>query len=284
MNFNAQYYDQRYNPRLSEPNAQDHVERWIRRSVEARKKMSGHLDVAYGDRKRMETLDLFRAEGRSRALLMFIHGGYWRARDKSEQSFVALPFVKAGVTVAMINYALCPAVQVEDIVLQVLQAGAWLYRNGNNFGAPVGSLYVAGHSAGGHLTAMTLAAQWPKFAADLPTKVVKGALSISGIYDVEPIMHAPTINVDVRLNARQVKKVSPLLMPPATNAPLYTAVGGKEQEGFQEQNRWIREKWKKVAGNHIACPDDNHFTILDRLGDANSGLCKGALKMMGIGR
>src|SRR4029078_5562206 len=108
-----------------------------------------------------------RAKGASGALLMFIHGGYWRALDKSQHSFVAEPFVSAGVTVAMINYALCPAVTVDEIVRQVLQATAWLYRNFNNFGAPPGPLFVAGHSAGGHLTAMTLAAQWPRFAPDL---------------------------------------------------------------------------------------------------------------------
>src|SRR5581483_6438172 len=85
-----------------------------------------------------------------------------------QHTFVALPFVRAGATVAVVNYALCPAVTVEDIVRQILQATAWLYRNGANFGAPAGPLYVAGHSAGGHLTAMMLAAQWPKFAADLP--------------------------------------------------------------------------------------------------------------------
>jgi arylformamidase len=284
MKHDADYYESRYNPRLADPKHAAHVERWISKSVAARAQMTGHLDIPYGDRARQETLDLFRAEGQSRALLMFIHGGYWRARDKSEQSFVALPYVKAGITVAMINYALCPAVKVEDIVLQVLQAGAWLYRNGNNFGAPVGSLYVAGHSAGGHLTAMTLAAQWPKFAADLPPNIVKGALSVSGIYDVEPIMHSPSINADVRFDAKQVKKVSPLFMPPAGDAPFYTAVGGQEQEGFHEQNRWIREKWAKVVRDDIPCPDDNHFTILDRFGDSSSALCKGALKMMRVGR
>ena len=170
MKHNAEYYESRYNPRVVEPRHQEHVDRWIANSATSRKQMHGHIDLAYGDPKAKETLDLFRAEGECRALLMFIHGGYWRARDKSEQSFVALPFVKAGVSVAMINYALCPAVRVEDIVLQVLQAAAWLYRNGNNFSAPIGKLYVAGHSAGGHLTAMTLAARCRNSPPTCPRK------------------------------------------------------------------------------------------------------------------
>ncbi len=278
---NAAYYESAYNPRLVVLDYASHFERWRKKAKEARGKLSGYLDVPYGPHP-MEKLDIFRAKGQSRALMVFIHGGYWRALDKGDYSFVAVPFVQRGVTVALINYALCPAVHVQDIVLQVLQACAWLYRNGNNFGAPAGKLFVSGHSAGGHLTAMTLAAQWPKFSPDLPKKVVQAGLPISGVYDVEPIMHTPSINVDVRYTLPEVKRVSPAFMPPATDAPLYTAVGGKEQEGFHLQNRLIREKWESVAKDDFACPEDNHFTILDRFADPGSALFKGALKMMGV--
>ena len=214
---------------------------------------------------------------------MFIHGGYWRGLDKGQHSFVATPFVEAGITVAMINYALCPAVTVEDIVRQVLQAAAWLYRNGGNFGAPHGELRVAGHSAGGHLTAMMLAAQWPRFAADLPAKIVQAGLAISGVFDVTPVMHTPSVNVDIRLDPGMAQKVSPVFMPPATDAPLYLAVGGREQDGFHEQHALIKRNWSKVVAGEIACPDDNHFTILERLADPQSALFKGALKMMEVG-
>jgi arylformamidase len=283
MNKDANYYESAYNPRIAVPEFNDHFERWRARSHEAQQALSGraYLDVAYGSDP-MQKLDVYRAKGPSQALLVYIHGGYWRALDKNMQSFVAPPFVERGVTVASINYALCPAVQLQDIVLQVLQACAWLYRNGPNFGAPRDRLFISGHSAGGHLTAVTLAALWPQFAADLPKKVVQGGLSISGIYDVEPVMKTPSVNVDVRLDPKQARRVSPAFMPPATDAPLYTAVGGKEQEGFHEQNKLIREKWKAIAKDDFACPEDNHFTILDRFADPESALFKGALKMMEV--
>jgi arylformamidase len=283
MEKDAAYYESAYNPRIAVPEFNDHFERWKKRSQQARQALAGRAynDVAYGPGP-MEKLDIYRAKGESQALLVYIHGGYWRALDKSIQSFVAPPFVERGVTVASINYALCPSVQVQDIVLQVLQACAWLYRNGTNFGAPRDRMFVSGHSAGGHLTAMTLAALWPKFAADLPKKVVQGGLSISGVYDVEPVMSTPSVNVDVRLEPKQARRVSPAYLPPSADAPLYTAVGGKEQEGFHEQNRLIRAKWKGVVKDDIACPDDNHFTILDRFADPKSALFSGALKMMGV--
>jgi len=277
----AAYFESAYNPRLAVPEFADHFERWRKKSAVARAALSGYLDVPYGPHP-MEKLDIFRAKSQSRALLVFIHGGYWRALDKSDHSFIAVPFVERGVTMALLNYALAPSVHVQDIVLQVLQACAWLYRNGTNFGAPPGRLFVSGHSAGGHLTAMTLAALWPQFSADLPRKVVQGGLSVSGVYDVAPIMHTPSVNVDVRLTPLEASRISPALMPPATDAPLYTAVGGQEQEGFHQQNKLIRGKWRSVAKDDLACPDDNHFTILERLASPGSALFLGAMRMLGL--
>jgi arylformamidase len=272
-------FEQRYNPRLAVPEFAQFFERWGERSAQARAQMDGYLDVAYGPHP-MEKLDIFRAEGRSHALLMFIHGGYWRALDKKDHSFIAREFVRRGITVALINYALCPSVKVEDIVLQTLQATAWLHRNAGNFGAPAGRLFVAGHSAGGHLTAMTLAAQWPKVAPDLPKKVVQGALAISGVFDVSAIIDVPSVNCDVRLDAAQASYVSPANFPPATDAPFYIAVGGAEQAGFQEQHALIKAKWRKVIAGDIPCPGGNHFTVLDRFAGPESGLFQAAMKMM----
>jgi len=230
----------------------------------------------------MEKMDLFMPAGASRACLMFIHGGYWRALDKKDHSFVAAELVKHGVTVAVPNYALCPAVTVEEIVRQVLQACAWLYRNGTNFGAPLGNLYVSGHSAGGHLTAMAMAALFPVFRPDLPKKMVRGGLAISGVYDLRDIVNVPSVNGDVRLKPPQAEKVSPLFYPPATGAPLYLAAGGKELAPFTVQQAALAAKWKKVVAAEIPCPNDHHFSILDGLADPSSALFKGAMRMMGL--
>jgi arylformamidase len=229
-----------------------------------------------------DKVDIFRAHGRSRALLMFIHGGYWRALDKRDFSFIATEFVRAGVTVAVPNYALCPAVQVRDIVMQMVQACAWLYRNGTNFGSPLHKLYVCGHSAGGHLTAMMLACVWPAYAADLPQRVVRGGLSISGLYDLGDLVKTPSVNEAARLTEQTAIEVSPALMPPATDTPLYVAVGGKEQEGFHRQQRAIARKWRKVLGAEIPCTGDHHFSILDGLVRPDSPLFRASLRMMGL--
>jgi arylformamidase len=272
-------YDLLYNPRLVVADFQQIFDRWERNSERARAKLDGYLDVPYGTTG-AEKLDVFRPKGESRGLLMYVHGGYWRSLDKKRFSFIAPALVEAGIAVAIPNYALCPAVQVEDIVMQMVQACAWLYGNGGNFGAPANRLCLCGHSAGGHLAAMMLACRWPDYSPDLPKKVVSAAMSISGLYDLTEIVKVPSVNCDVRLNEESALKLSPAFLPPATDAPLYTAVGENENEGFHIQNKLIAEKWGKVRRADIPCPGANHFTVLDQLCDPRSGLFQAVLTMV----
>jgi arylformamidase len=274
-------YDLLYNPRLLVPDYEEISARCRRDSEKARATLDCYLDVPYGPTPG-EKLDLFRSQGPSRGLLMFIHGGYWRAQDKANFSFIAPAITAAGITLAVPNYALCPAVEVEDIVMQMVQACAWLYRNGSHFGAAANRLYVAGHSAGGHLTSMMLTTLWPAYAPDLPERTVRGGLSISGIYDLTEMVKVPSVNCDVCLTTETARKLSPAFLPPATDAPLYTAVGDRENEGFHIQNRIIAKNWARVHRADIACPGDNHFTVLDRLADPGSALFAALLQMMGI--
>ena len=281
MRKDAAWWDAQYNNRAAVPEHPRILARWAHESESARKKLRAWLDVPYGEHP-MEKVDIFPAQGESRALLCFIHGGYWRSLDKGDFAFLAPELVKRGVTVAMTNYALCPAVRVQDIVLQQLQACAWLWRNGRNFGAPRGNLYLAGHSAGGQLVAMMMSAIWPLFRPDLPSKVVSGGLAISGLYDLTELLNVPSINDDLHLDAAEARKASPLFYDPTTDAPLYLAVGAKELAPFIEQNRAFGTHWKKVLAEDIACPGDDHFTVLDRLAQPSSALFKGALRMMAL--
>lgn len=281
MRKDTAWWDAQYNNRAAVPEHPQIFARWARDSEAARRKLRAWLDVPYGEHP-MEKLDIFPAQGESRALLCFIHGGYWRSLDKGDFSFLAPELTKRGVTLALPNYALCPAVRVQDIVLQQLQACAWLWRNGRNFGAPRGNLYLAGHSAGGQLVAMMMSAIWPLVAPDLPAKVVSGGLAISGLYDLTDLLHVPSINGDLHLDAVEARKVSPLFYEPTTDAPLYLAVGGNELPPFVEQNAAFAAHWKKVLAADIPCPDDNHFTVLDRLAQPQSAVFKGAIRMMGL--
>lgn len=273
------YHDRQYNARAMIPDHAQIFERGRKRSEEARASLPGRLDIPYGASP-AEKLDIFPAEGRSEALLVFIHGGYWRSRDKSDFSYLAPAFNRRGVTLALPNYGLCPKVGIEDIVKQNLLAVAWLWHYGARYGVNPGRLYVAGHSAGGHLAAMMLAARWNTYMPELPYNLVKGGLAISGIYDLEPLVHAPFVNQDLKLDQALARRLSPVNIPPATTAPLFTAVGGDESEEFKRQNALIARTWRYAFAGDIPMPGCNHLTVLERLADPNSALFQGAMDMM----
>lgn len=278
--YTPEYCEAQYNVRAAIPEHPQIFERWKERSEEARRALPCTLDIAYG-KGLNEALDIFPARGGSRALLTFLHGGFWRALDKSDFSFLARAFVEQGVTVAVVNYALTPAVTVETIVRQMLAAHAWLYRNCERFGAPRNRIYVSGHSAGGHLTAMMLAAVWPSYARGLPEALVTGGLAVSGVYDLEPLLHV-SFNSDVRLDARSVKKLSPVNYRPLRPVPLYTAVGAGESEEFRRQNRLIAARWEHCFRRDIPMPGCHHLSVIERLGEPGSALFAGALELMNV--
>ena len=275
-----EYYERQYNVRAAIPEHPQIFARWKDASEHARSDLACVLDVAYGSGPN-EALDFFHARGAARALLTFLHGGFWRALDKSDFSFVARPFIERGVAVAVVNYALTPAVTVETIVRQMLAAHAWLYRNCERYGAPREAIYVSGHSAGGQLTAMMLAAVWSAYARGLPDDLVKGGLAVSGVYDLEPLLKV-SFNSDLRLDAGSARKLSPIRYRPRRAVPLYTAVGGEESDEFRRQNRLIAARWEHCFRRDIPMPGCHHLDVIEQLGNPGSTLVAGALEMMDL--
>ena len=272
-------YEAQYNARAMIPDHEQIFLRWKTRSIEARAQLPCRLDIPYGATP-TEKLDIFPAVGKSEALLVFIHGGYWRSLDKSDFSFLAREFNRRGVTLALPNYALCPRVGIEDIVKQNLLAIAWLWHYGARYGVNPGRLYIAGHSAGAHLTAMMLAARWSDYMPELPYNLVKGGLAISGIYDLQPLVYAPFVNQDLKLDRALARRLSPASIPPATTAPLFTAVGGDESDEFKRQNALIAKNWRYAFAGDIPMPGRNHLTVVDELAKPESALFRAAIEMM----
>jgi len=275
----AAWYESQYRNRLAVPDHPRIFARWEAASEEARRTPGFRADVRYGAHE-MQTLDLYPAQGECRAALLFLHGGYWMALDKRDHGFAALELTRHGVTVLVANYALCPAVTVEEIVREVLDAGAWLHRDAPELGVPRGKLYISGHSAGGHLTAMALAARWPQLASDLPARLFDAGLCISGVYDLRELVNVPSVNANVRLDAATARRMSPMFVPPATDAPLYLAVGSDELPPFRVQQQQFACEWKRVVAENSVLPGENHYSILLQLLDPASRLFRSAAAMM----
>jgi arylformamidase len=251
-----------------------HIAEWTTLSREAVARLDCRLDVAYGPTP-AERLDIFPARNvRGPApILVFIHGGYWRAMDKDVHRFPALGFAPHGVALATVNYALAPGVSMDEIVRQCRSAVAWVYRHSATFGADAGRVHVSGHSAGGHLTAMMLATDWPAFAPDLPADLVKGGCPISGLYDLEPIRHT-YLNADVRLDADMAARNSPVRLRPRGAGWMVVTAGSLESAEFHRLQKELVAAWRPAGlrVTEVDSPGMHHFNVVTQLARADSRL------------
>jgi len=164
------------------------------------------------------------------------------------------------------NYSLCPTVTVDTIALQSAHALAWVHRHAARHGGNEQSIVVVGHSAGGHLATMLLTCDGQRLAPDLPPRLLRSAVSISGLYDLTPIAAAPSLQIDLRLTPEVIARASPALFAAPVGARLASVVGGLESEEFLRQNRLIRECWgEAVVAVCEELPGRNHFSVLDEL-------------------
>ena len=277
------WLDTQYNNRARIPDHAQIFAEWSRASALARAQSPCHLDLRYGPSP-AQTLDVFpAANGNAPApVLVFIHGGYWRSLDKRDHSFVAPAFTQAGAMVVVPNYALCPAVSMQTIALQMTHALAWTYRHAAQYGGEPKRIVVVGHSAGGHLAALLLTCRWREVGRDLPVHLLRTALSISGLFDLEPLRHTPFLQPDLRLTPASVARLSPAGLP-APAGRLHAVVGADESEEFLRQNLLIRKAWGvRSVPTCEALASLNHLNILNDLADPRAQLHRLALGLLGL--
>ncbi|HRK40187.1 MAG TPA: alpha/beta hydrolase [Burkholderiaceae bacterium] len=291
------WLDSQYNNRALVPTFGQHLQRWAADSAAARQRLSqAHLDVPYLTSERVRAfvgstgtsdtagttvpgpaLDVFpplpggsghRSGGAP--VLVFIHGGYWRALDKADHSFLAPPYVAQGACVVVPNYTLCPAVRVSDITRQMVAAVVWVWQHIAAYGGDPDRITVVGHSAGGQLVGMLLATDWlavgRQLGVDLPVQPLQHGVSISGLFDMEPIRQTPFLS-DLGLTPEEAIAQSPArLRGPQSPGRLTTVVGGDESAEFKRQNRLIREAWGAEAVPECEeLPGCHHFSVLEEL-------------------
>jgi arylformamidase len=272
VNTDSDFLEREYNPRVQIPEFAGFFARWKASAQQAREALSKQLDLAYGPAS-AETLDFFPAAGIPAPLLIFIHGGYWRALDKADFSWVAPGFVAAGISVAVVNYGLAPKTPLPEIVDQMRRACTWLHGNAAKLGVDSGRIYCSGHSAGGHLTAMMLATDWPALSPNLPKRLLAGALTISGVFDLQPLTHAEFLRKDLGLNEPAARAISPAFLPLQNEAPLLRAVGALESGEFHRQSRMIADHWPSIASAGLMdVPGCNHLSVCDALATPGSVL------------
>jgi arylformamidase len=259
--------DAEVNLRARWPEHADFIDRWARDSAAVRGQRHGLVDLAYGSSPG-ERLDLFPVPGAQAApVLAFIHGGYWQALDKGHHSDLAPAFVDAGIAFAALNYDLAPKARIGDMIAQVQNALAYLHDHAGRLGLDPARIFVAGHSAGGHLAVSALDRAWPQ-QRGLPRDLVKGGLSLSGVYDLEA-MRLSYHQAVLALDADEVAAWSPVRALPENAGPLLVAVGGEETNEFLLQQDEFLTAWRGAGlrARAVDLAGRHHFDVVETLAD-----------------
>lgn len=271
--------EREYNARATVPDIDAELRAYRDASLPMYTTLECLRDLPYGP-SADERLDLFPVPDRPGApVLLFIHGGYWRALSRADSVFMARNFVAQGVAVAAIDYSLAPAAHLETMVAQCRRAVAWLHaylraRNSRNV-----RIVVAGSSAGAHLAAMVLAAGW-QGALGLADDVVHGGVLVSGLYDLAPLRQTLP-QAWLQLTAQDVLALSPQLHLPAPHRPVRVVVAGQDTDEFKRQSRDYAQACERQgnAVEYLEVSGRNHFNIILDWMLADSALTRSVLAL-----
>ncbi|NJN83203.1 MAG: alpha/beta hydrolase [Caldilineaceae bacterium] len=265
--------DQAYNPRWQVDDVQRHLDWYSDESARARHELTCHLDAPFGPTP-AEIVDIFPAAKPGAPVLVFIHGGYWRAFTSKEFSFVARGPVAHGMTVVVTNYALCPEVTLDEITRQSRAALAWLWHNVERFNGDRDQINVVGHSAGGQQVGMLAATDWAG-GYGLPADLIKAGIPISGLFDLRPFVHS-WLQPSLQLDAGIIQRQSPLFNLPESGPRLWVTVGGLESAEFRRQSEEFAAAWQAqgLHGEQQVLEGKNHFDLINGLADAESDFCQ----------
>lgn len=279
-NYDADGLNAQYNLRERHPDYLEIVGPMVAQSAKIRQGTPGSLDLHYGPEER-EVLDIFPAKAPGSPLLLFIHGGYWQFFSKNEFALIVPALQEAGFAVALASYTLAPEGTLSQMAEQMRAAVAWCHAHAGEHNGNPEKIFLCGHSAGGHLTGMMMTTDW--VAKGLPGDVIKGALAVSGLFDLEPI-RLSFLNEALKLDEASATENSPILHVPSKGGSFYVAAGSEESEEFIRQSKEMAAAWqsKGLAGDFISVKGCNHYNVLNPLAEPGGELLGVVKKMAGL--
>ncbi len=249
------------------PGAERYRETWPVKAADFRKRLAGRarLGIAYGTGPR-QRFDLFLPDGAAAGLAVFVHGGYWKALDRSDWSHLAAGPLARDWAVAMPSYTLAPEARISRITAEIAAAVAAAA------GEVPGPVLIAGHSAGGHLSARMRCADVP--LVDAVADRVRRVLPISPLSDLRPLMQT-AMNAELRLDAAEAAAESPVLAEALRDWDTVVWVGAEERPAFLDQARWLADAWPGAALR--VAPGRHHFDVVEELEVPDSPLTSALL-------
>lgn len=260
------------------------VQRYAGESAAVRAAL-GHSTWSYGPGPD-EYIDVFApssssADGPAR-VHVFFHGGYWQELGREDASFPAPEFVARGVTYAAPGYTLAPRATLATIVGQARRAVTLIAAEHMRMQRRRPSIVVSGSSAGAHLAAMVVLTDWAGHGFHTPP--VDGAVLVSGIYDLRPLVDT-YVNDPLGLDEAEAWDLSPARIVGEAEAwpavRTVVAVGEIETAAFRHQSEAFAELVASRGGavEVVDAAGRNHFDIVHDLGRRGTALGDAVLEL-----
>lgn len=238
------------------PDAAEYPARWQANAAAFRAELGNRWQggIAYGSGERQQ-LDLFLPVAPPRGTVIFVHGGYWKAFDRSLWSHLAAGPLARGFRVVMPSYTLAPVARIAAMTQEIARVCDWVE------GQTSAPIVVTGHSAGGHLAARM-------GCADQPVQVSR-VVPISPLTELGPLQ-ATSMNPILGIDAAEAAAESPARLALRAGVAAHVWVGAAERPAFLWQARVLAEEWGCPM---TLAPDKHHFDVIDALENPTSALC-----------
>lgn len=271
--------DHNYNQAAWAPNIKQILGRYSARSALTRSRLGEPETFAYGDGEN-ETLDVFRTSASNAPIQIFVHGGAWRVGKADQYHFPAEMFTAAGAHYIAVDFSPVTEVGLDGMIDQLRRAVAWVHAHAPDFDADTGRIFVSGHSSGGHLAGCLVTTDWAG-RHELPADVIKGAVLISGMYDLAPVRKSARSDY-VPFTDKIEQDLSAMRNLDLLGCPVVVAHGDLETDEFQRHSRDFADAADKkgLLQKHIIAEANNHFEVFETFADAYGVIGYEALRQM----
>src|ERR671934_588675 len=280
LDYTQEELDRAYDQSAYAPNREQLLARIAHTSELTRRRLGSPERFSYGEAT-IEGLDLYRAKASRAPILVFVHGGAWRAGLARDYAFAAEMFVRAGAHYAALDFnnVLETAGDLMPMAEQVRRGIVWVCKNAERLSADPRRVYVTGTSSGAHLGGVAATTDWTRYG--LAAEPIRGYTLASGMYD----LHGPRLSqrsAYVRFTDAAEQALSPQRHLGAVRAPIVLLYGSLETPEFQRQTREFADALTDAGKpcELIRAEGYNHFELTETLGNPYGPLGRAVLAQM----